>query len=174
MHLGFTFFGHGCRACRHGVSFISLWHQLKAIFEHFSGNAEKFFSKFYDFLQPGKPQLFNQLSRYQSTLLSTEVANLCLELLVKTEDITKPIVRSDIHFTEKDIASLESLSGYCFRTVYARLRSSSKHRSLYSQQSMSVLLAGKCDVDGEITAQRLVDAKDRGGLWRVDEKVKDF
>ena len=29
-------------------------------------------------------------------------------------------------------------------------------------------------MDGEIPAQRLVDAKDRGGLWRVDEKVKEI
>ena len=153
---------------------LVLWHQLKAIFDNFSGNAEKFYSKFYDFLQPGKPQLFNKLSRYQSTLLSTEVSNLCLELLSKTEDITMPITRSDIHLTEKQIASLEYLSGYCFRTVYARLRSSPKHRSMHSQQSISVLLAGKCNIDGEIPAQRLVDAKDRGGLWRVDEKVKEI
>ena len=155
---------------------LVLWHQLNRIFEDFNSNAEKYYSKFYAFLQPGKPQLFNQLSRYQSTLLSTEVANLCLDLLVKTEDTTKPIVKSDIHFSEKDIASLEYLSGYCFRTVYARLRNSSKHRSLISQQSMSVLLAGKCDVDryAEMPTHRLVDAKDRGGLWRVDEKVKEI
>ena len=33
------------------------------------------------------------------------------------EDSTTAISRSDIKFSEKDIASLEYLSGYCFRTV---------------------------------------------------------
>ena len=139
-----------------------IWNQLKDIFEKFSGNAEKFFTSFYGFLQPGKPVLFAQISRYQSTLLSTEVANQCLAL-ANAEDTTQPISRSDINFSEKDIASLEHLAGYCFRTVYARLRNSSKHRSLHSQQSMSVLQAGKCNSDAEMPVQRLVDARDRGG-----------
>ena len=148
-----------------------IWNQLKDIFEKFSGNAEKFFTSFYGFLQPGKPVLFAQISRYQSTLLSTEVANQFLAL-ANAEDTTQPISRSDINFSEKDIASLEYLAGYCFRTVYARLRNSSKHRSVHSQQSMSVLQAGKCNSDAEMPVQRLVDVRDRGGLWKVDERVQ--
>ena len=131
-----------------------IWNQSKDIFEKFSGNAEKFFTSFYGFLQPGKPVLFAQISRYQTTLLSTEVANQFLALGPSVEVIS---------------ASLEYLTGYCFRTVYARLRNSSKHRSLHSQQSMSVLQAGKCNSDAEMPVQRLVDARDRGGLWKVDE-----
>ena len=82
------------------------------------------------------------------------------------------ISRSDIKFSEKDIASLEYLSGYCFRTVYARLRNSPKHRSLHSQQCMSVLQAGKCHSDAEMPEKRLVGARDRGGLCKVDERVQ--
>ena len=107
----------------------------------------------------------------QSILLSTEVANQFLDAN-HLEDSTKAISRSDIKFSEKDIASLEYLSGYCFRTVYARLRSSLKHTSLHSQQCMSVLKAGKCHSDAEMPVQRLVDAGDRGGLWKVDERVQ--
>lgn len=76
--------------------------------------------------------------------------------------------RSDIIFTEKDTASLQYLSGFCFRTIYSRLRNSQKHRSPSSQQCMSILLAGKCDSD---VPQLLIDAKDRGGLWKVHDKA---
>ena len=74
----------------------------------------------------GSQPLFSEMSRYQSTLLSTEVANQFLAAN-HLEDSTKAISRNDIKFSEKDIASLEYLSGYCFRTVYARLRNSLKH-----------------------------------------------
>ena len=144
---------------------------MKGIFERFSGNVEGFFTSFYSFLQPGKPALFSEMSRYQSTLLSAEVANRFFAAN-HLEDSTKAISRSDIKFSEKDIASLEYLFGYCFRTAYARLRNSLKHRSLHSQQCMSVLQAGKCRSDAEMPVQRLVDARDRGGLWKVDERVQ--
>ena len=73
--------------------------QLKEIFERFSGNAERFYTSFYSFLQPGKPALFSKMSRYQSTLLSTEVANQFLAAN-HLEDSTKAISRSDIKFSE--------------------------------------------------------------------------
>ena len=61
-----------------------IWNQLKEIFEKFSGNTEKFYTSFYGFLIPGMLTLFTQISRYQSILLSTEVANLCLQFLAKS------------------------------------------------------------------------------------------
>ena len=88
-----------------------IWNQLKEIFEKSSGNAERFYTSIYGFLQPGQPALLTQNSRYQSILITTEVANLCLQLLAKPEDTTKPISRSYIKFSEKNIASLEYLPG---------------------------------------------------------------
>ena len=148
---------------------IVLWGELHSIFDNFKGNAEKFYSAFYGFIQPNCAQLFPNLSRFDSTLLSTEVANLCLKTLIAPadEDLYSK-KRGDVTFTDRDIASLEYLSGYCFRTVYARLRNSPNHRSSHSQKCMSILQAGKCD--GEVP-QQLVDIKDRGGLWKFDKKV---
>ena len=114
-------------------------------------------------------QLFPSLTKFDSTLLSTEVANLRLKTLIApAEDESSTKKRSDITFTDRDIASLEYLSGYCFQTVYARLRNSPKHRSSHSQQCMSLLQAGKCDSE---VPQQLVDIKDCGGLWKVNKKV---
>ena len=148
-----------------------VWSNLKKLVEGFNGNAEKFYSGFYAFIQPGKPQLFQSLGPIQSTLLSTELANLCLEFMAKPAKTNSTLRRNDIKFSEKDIASLQYLSGYCFRTIYSRLRNSPKNRSANSQQCMSVLQAGKCNVDADMPAQRLVDARDRGGLWKVNEKA---
>ena len=148
-----------------------IWVLLKPVLTNFNGNSEKFFTKFYALLQPGKGQLFPELTRFQSTLLSTELANLCLQYLTTNpadSDITSKC-RSDITFAAKDIASLEYLSGYCFRTIYARLRNSPRHRTSFSQQCMSILQAGK-NSDATVE-QRLVDVKDRGGLWKVSDKA---
>ena len=85
-------------------------------------------------------------------------------LLIIWKTVHRPSVEVISNSQKKDIASLGYLSGYCFRTVYVRLRSSLKHTSLHSQQCMSVLQAGKCRSDADMPVQMLVDARDRGGL----------
>ena len=37
---------------------------------------------------------------------------------------------------------------------------------------MPVLQAGKCNSDAEMPVQSLVDARNRGGLWKVGERVQ--
>ena len=107
-----------------------LWSRLHHVFDGFKGNAEKFYSSFYALMQPKCVKLFSSLSTFSSNLLSTEVANLCLKTLstsIVESSVSKK--RSDIVFTEKDTASLQYLSGFCFRTIYSRLRNSPKHRT---------------------------------------------
>lgn len=123
---------------------------------------QKFFSEVYLFLQPNKDKLFHTLSRFDSILLTTELANICLEFLTAPSE--KQHGKTDIHFTDKDISIIQYLSGYCCRKICTKIQKSTKN-SKYSQQCMAVLQAAKCDSD---EAQVFVDTKDRGGLWFVN------
>ncbi len=65
-----------------------------------------------------------------------------------------------------ELNSLEYLSGYCFHKVYMSTRNSKKWNSVVSQKTLSLLKAAKTDV-----AQKLVDLKNRGGLWKVNSNA---
>ena len=78
--------------------------------------------------------------------------------------------------SEKEITIISYLSGYIFGTFYKRIRfsKSSHFDSVYYQQCLSFLKAGKCN--GEkipivLSEHRHVQLLDRGGLWRVTSDV---
>ena len=68
---------------------------------------------------------------------------------------------------ERDIAKY--MSGYVFGTLYRRIRCSKQHyKQILNMQSLSILLAGKSEVeDNDEPDNVLVKAKNRGGLWLV-------
>ncbi len=76
-------------------------------------------------------------------------------------------------FSKKDIACIANLSGYVFSTFYRRVRNSRKWNTYRSQICLSLLLAGKSIIvdDESNTAHALVDARNRGGLWKMSSEV---
>ena len=67
--------------------------------------------------------IFISLPNKLSTLLGTEVANLSLEyLLVGHADSTG--VEIKVELAKKDINCLQYLAGYCFLTLFKRIRNS--------------------------------------------------
>ena len=78
--------------------------------------------------------------------------------------------------SEKEIAIISYLSGYIFETFYRRIRNSKSGHfgSVYCQQCLSFLIAGKCDGESisiVLLEHRHVQLLDRGGLWRVKSDV---
>ena len=146
---------------------LVIWEEFSPILSKFNGNAEKFYSEFYKFCLPSK-HVFIKLPRQLSALLCSEIANLCLrELCNETENEVDFHVEVDL--TEKDKDCIKYLAGYCFRTLYTRIRSSRLWQSDNSQQCLSLLVAAKCDDE-----QSLVDVKNRGGLWKVCDKAQSI
>ena len=145
---------------------LVIWEEFSPILSAFNGNAEKFYSEFYKFCLPGK-HMFIKLPRQLSALLCSEIANLCLREL--SNDTENGEVNFTVDLTEKDKDCIQYLAGYCFRTLYTRIRSSSLWQSDHSQQCLSLLIAAKCDNE-----QSLVDIKNRGGLWKVCDKAQSI
>ena len=111
--------------------------------------------------------MFTKLPRQLSALLCSETANLCLrELCNGTENGE---VDFTVYLTEKDKDCIQYLAGYCFRTLYTRIRSSRLWQSDHSQQCLSLLIAAKCDNE-----QSLVHIKNRGGLWKGCDKAQSI
>ena len=148
--------------------YVQIWHLLNPVFEKFNGSADKYFSQMHQFTQS---HIFKNLSRVMSNLLLTEVSNNCLQFLTthKTEEVVVPF-----QWSEKLKSIVGYLAGYCFRTVYSQIHRSKKKS--FSHQCLAVLKAGKIDVkegiqQGEDQSSKLINVKDRGGLWQVKKDL---
>ena len=93
-------------------------------------------------------------------LLFSELATLCLEYNMNGNKSETSLL------TEKDIRCLEYFSGYCFEEMYRKLRKSKGSQSEVCSQWLFILLAAKTE-----NHQKLVDVKNRGGLWKVNENA---
>ena len=78
------------------------------------------------------------------------------------------------NFTERDRNVVKYLSGYVFGELYRRIRFSEYHRKIINIQTLSILKAGKADVDDLNPDDRLINARNCGGLWNVTRNVFDI
>ena len=148
---------------------------IRDIIGTFSGDAEKFYPQFYKIMAETDTP-FKNLSHKCSLLLGFEVANHVLAHLTGAsfkEDVLT-FKHDPNQFSEKDKSVIAYLSGYVLRTIYCRIRfsKSSCYTSLYHQQCLHVLLAGKLsDESTDLPEHKLVNTHNRGGLWKVTHDV---
>ena len=71
---------------------------------------------------------------------------------------------------KNEIYALQYLEGYIFHKFYKKFKQHLKNNEIYMQYC-SILLAGKVHQDEE---QIIVNAKNRGGLWKVDSDVQNM
>ena len=100
--------------------------------------------------------------------MCSDIATLCLQ---EFSDEKESDCQPEVYLTEKDKECIQYLAGYCFRTLYTRIRSSRLWQSDHSQQCLSLLIAAKCDNN---SVQSLVDVKNRGGLWKLNDKAQSI
>eukprot|EP00111_Clytia_hemisphaerica_P011055 TCONS_00032368-protein len=158
-----------------GYSFSSeelqqFWSKFKQIILNFNGNAEKFFSNFFQFTLPSPNSLpvFPRLTRRVSNLLCNELAIQCLENLTKLCVVGSSV--PTFKWTDKAKEVVEYLAGYCFRELYSRLHR--KKKSAEIKALMAILLSAKIDPESYFgQKQRLIKIHDRGGLWMVNNKA---
>ena len=147
------------------------YHLFEDCIGSFDGNGEKFLPKFYNIVS--KSPCFKNLSISACRLLGCEVANHVLSHLShkKTTGISNLNPTKKV-FSERENNILYYLSGYVLGTLYRRIRNSSKPINEYSQQILSILTAGRVSegyLDKSIS--KYVNAKDRGGLWKVSHDI---
>ena len=98
-------------------------------------------------------------------LLCCEISTICLEYLTERNRLPCPdIVTEDKIFTETSNVYLY-LASYCFHSLFLKVRRKKLHDNESAQQWLAIILAEKSDKE-----QSLVDTKDRGGLWKVNER----
>ena len=61
--------------------------------------------------------------------------------------------------------------GHVVHKLYSKFKFSKNKDCVYSKQCLSILLC--CKIDSDDT-QALINTKDRGGLWRVNETVQNI
>ena len=67
--------------------------------------------------------------------------------------------------------SFQYIAGYIVHILYSKFKFSKKKDCDYSKQCLSILLC--CKIDSDETQGRM-NAKDRGGFWRVNETVQNI
>ena len=146
---------------------------IKPTIAEFNGNAEKFYPLFYKCVAKELP--VRNLSRHSCLLVGFELANHVLAHLnnSKYSENLQPKKFDPASFSKKDIACNSYLSGYVFSTFYRRIRHSKRWNTHRSQMCLSLLLAGKSTIidDESNTPHALIDARNRGGLWKMSSEV---
>lgn len=146
---------------------IELWLKFRKVIDSFKGDAEKFYSGFFSLLVVNVlPSKFDE-SNATNTLMS-EVANLLLNHLSGVEVGNLDGTKEPKSLSAKEEKSLQYLAGFILHKLYSKFFYSRKGRSTY-QQIISILQA--CKVESDDT-QTLINARDRGGLWRVNKQIE--
>ena len=146
---------------------------VKDLIEDYNGDLEKFnplFLKAFSNVDAS----FNtgRLSRHSHILLGLELVNHVLVRLsgAKIQD-EMVCFDKEPDYSDKEKSIIFYLSGYVVGTLYRKIRFSKKSNDHASQQ-LSFLIA--CQFNGDETNtdhQKLVNLKDRGGLWKVNVTV---
>ena len=143
---------------------VDLWRKLKSVIDNFKGDAEKFYSGFFSLLVVNiLPSKFEE--SFLTNTLMAEVGNLLLSQLSGGKN--KDTIKEPKSLSEKEKKSLQYLSGFVLHKLYSKFLFSNKCRT--HQQNISILQA--CRVGNDET-QTLINARDRGGLWKVNKKIE--
>jgi len=131
-------------------------------------DGEKFYSMFYSTVPLRSTSYFVGLSRNAATLLSTKLADHMLSYS-KKQGCTNSST-SGAKLTEKEMAGLQYIGGYVLSKLHHKLAQSKSGVSPESQQSMSILKAGREEsIDA---SQKLVTCLSRGGLWGITKAAE--
>jgi hypothetical protein len=140
------------------------WNEIEEIIEDVNGDAEKFQSCIFSISVNGTMPFYANIGRVKGNLLMAEVGNCILYHLshVESDRHIQPLLEIE----PNELFGIQYLAGYTFRKVYSKMRRSSSARSEFHQQCCHVLEAAKSE---HVDDQRLIKAKDRGGLWIINE-----
>ena len=105
---------------------------------------------------------FSNIHMYQLFLF--EVAALCLATMQEPKECTssKETTKTKVVLAKREIESLEYLTGHVFHKIYLKLRKNRNYWKDSFQQMINLIREFKVEAT---EAQKLIHAKDRGGLW---------
>lgn len=146
--------------------------ELQTIFKHLvkKRNPEKLYSMYYSTVPLNSTRYFVGLSRNAATLLSTKLADHMLAYSKEKAEMTVPTF--NINLTDKEMAGLQYLGGYVLHKFHNKHAQPKTCPSSESQQSMSVLKAGKEEDCIMKESQKLTSSLSRGGLWGITKAAQ--
>ena len=108
-----------------------------------------------------------------TNILLPEIGNhILMHLSTKKIHNDNPIIKYDsVKLSERELKSLQYIVGYVVHKLCSKFKFSKKKDCVYSKQCLSIFLC--CKIDSDDT-QTLTNAKDQGGLWRVNESVQNI
>ena len=139
----------------------------------FKGDAEKFDPAFYKCISDAENLFVGSLNKHTSLLLEFELANHVLGYLFGgslEKDSVVQFKYSSADLSDKEKSTVFYLAGYVFSTFSCRLKFTKKNNQNTEivQEYLAILAAGKLgDVKQELPEHKLVNIKNRGGLWKV-------
>ena len=143
----------------------------------FKGDAEKFYLAFYKCISDAENPFGGSLNKHASLLLGFELANHVLGYLSGgslEKDSVVQFKYSSADLSNKEKSIVFYLAGYVFSTFARRLRFTKKnnHNTEIVQEYLAILAAGKLgDEKQELPEHKLVNTKNRNGLWKVTAEV---
>lgn len=156
----------------HDVSlyYKTLYDVIKPLIVSFKlkGDAEKFYPSFCSTV---KESMFPGLDGFCSNVLKYELANHVLAFLSKLKLINNKIefeLLTETKFTNKDLQIINYLSGCVVGTFYRRIRF--KMDPCFYQKECLILLDAFRFKEGGVQStseHKLIDIRNRGGLWKV-------
>ena len=153
-------------------------YQKRSQVDKFKGDAEKFYPAFYKCISDAENPFGGSLNKHASLLLGFELANHVLGYLSGgslEKDSVVQFKYSSADLCNKEKAIVFYLAGYVFSTFFRRLRftKNNNQNSLeIVQEYLAILAAGKLgDEKQELPEHKLVNTKNRGGLWKVTAEV---
>ena len=147
-----------------------LLQQYAEVIKTFQSNAESLYSKIYGI--NSNLNSFGNLKSINSQLLLGELANHILNFLNKSDEMGLSGENHQIDsFPNQEKQGLQYIVGHMFHKFYKKFRSNKNWQSSDIQEILAILKAGKVDDDD---SQRLINVKDRGGLWKVGEATQKF
>ena len=107
---------------------VELWAVLKPVVEKFHGNAENYYSHFYDLLQENLlPKQFGGDITLRDILLPEVGNHILMYLSTKKVHYDNPTIKYDsVKLTERELKSLQYIVGYVVLKLYSKFKFSKK------------------------------------------------
>ena len=140
--------------------------EYQCLVSNFQGNAEKFYSKAYGINSNSK--VIGNLDLISTKLMLGELANNILSYMqmLNSSDTQEREINV---ISEKEKQGLQYVVGHIFHKFYKKFRSKKDWESVRIQELLSILKSAKIEEDD---TRRLVNVKDRGGLWKVNNDTQ--
>ena len=137
-----------------------------------NGDPEKFYAKFYSTIPLNAMKYFEGLSRNAATLLSTKLADRMLAYSKEKGAVDASEMEVKLSLSDKEMAGLQYIGGYVLHNLHNKHVNSKNWKSTESQQSISILKAGKVEDPTVKKTQKLISSLNRGGLWAITKRAQ--